>query len=83
VEHARASDTSADLLGQPGLSGARARIAAGLSLPPPASDTCYKDERLVAFSCKEREVCPSCHAKRAHVTAVHLMELVRPHVPYR
>ncbi|MFP2924298.1 transposase zinc-binding domain-containing protein, partial [Pyxidicoccus sp. 3LG] len=42
-----------------------------------------KDELLVAFSCKGRGVCPSCNAKRAHVTAVHLVERVLPHVPYR
>jgi hypothetical protein len=28
-------------------------------------------------------VCPSCNAKRAHVTAVHRVEQVLPHVPYR
>jgi hypothetical protein len=28
-----------------------------------------KDELLVAFSCKGQGVCPSCNAKRAHVTA--------------
>ncbi|NVJ27830.1 transposase zinc-binding domain-containing protein, partial [Myxococcus sp. AM011] len=28
-------------------------------------------------------VCPSCNAKRAHATAVHLVEQVLPHVPYR
>ncbi|QRK11019.1 transposase zinc-binding domain-containing protein [Archangium violaceum] len=42
-----------------------------------------KDELLVAFSCKGRGVCPSCNAKRAHVTAEHLVERVLPHVPYR
>jgi hypothetical protein len=42
-----------------------------------------KDELLVAFSCKGRGVCPSCNAKRAQVTAVHLVEQVLPHVPYR
>ena len=42
-----------------------------------------KDELLVAFSCTGRGVCPSCNAKRAHVTAVHLVEWVLPHVPYR
>jgi hypothetical protein len=42
-----------------------------------------KDEFLVAFWCKGRGVCPSCNAKRAHVTAVHLVEQVLPHVPYR
>ncbi|RKI31879.1 hypothetical protein D7Y27_36870 [Corallococcus sp. AB004] len=33
-----------------------------------------KDELLIAFSCKGRGVCPSCNAKRAQVTAVHLVE---------
>ncbi|HEX8699373.1 MAG TPA: transposase zinc-binding domain-containing protein [Myxococcaceae bacterium] len=42
-----------------------------------------KDELLVAFSCKGRRVCPSCNAKRAHVTAVHLVEQVLPLVPYQ
>ena len=42
-----------------------------------------KDELLVAFSCKGRGVCPSCSAKRAHVTAVQWVERVLPHVPYR
>jgi hypothetical protein len=42
-----------------------------------------KDELLVAFSCKGRGVCPSCSAKRAHVTAMHLVEQVLPHVPFR
>jgi hypothetical protein len=42
-----------------------------------------KDELLVAFSCKGRGVCPSCNAKRVHVTAEHLVERVLPHVPYR
>ena len=42
-----------------------------------------KDELLVAFSCKGRWVCPSCNTKRAYVTAVHLVERVLPHVPYR
>ncbi|AKJ06223.1 transposase zinc-binding domain-containing protein [Archangium gephyra] len=42
-----------------------------------------KDELLVAFSCKGRGVCPSCGAKRAHVTAMHLVEQVLPHVLFR
>jgi len=42
-----------------------------------------EDELLVAFSCKGRWVCPSRNAKRAQVTAVHLVERVPPHVPYR
>ncbi|WP_141607869.1 transposase zinc-binding domain-containing protein, partial [Myxococcus sp. AB022] len=42
-----------------------------------------KDELLVAFSCKGRGGGPSCNAKRAQVTAVHLVERVLPHVPYR
>ncbi|RKG92885.1 hypothetical protein D7V97_40465, partial [Corallococcus sp. CA053C] len=42
-----------------------------------------KEELLVAFSCKGRGVCPSCNAKRAHVTAAHQVERVLPHVAYR
>ena len=41
------------------------------------------DEVLVAFSCKRRGVCPSCNARRAHDTAIHLVERVLPHVPFR
>jgi hypothetical protein len=40
-------------------------------------------ERLVAFSCKSRGVCPSCNARRAHDTAIHLVEEVLPVAPYR
>ena len=36
----------------------------------------------VPFSCKSR-LCPSCSARRAHETAVHLVDSVLPHVPYR
>ncbi len=36
----------------------------------------------VPFSCKSR-LCPSCSARRAHETAVHLVGSVLPHVPYR
>jgi hypothetical protein len=43
----------------------------------------YLECGVVAFSCKGRGVCPSCNAKRAHVTAAHLVEPVLPHVPYR
>jgi hypothetical protein len=39
-------------------------------------------EQLLAFSCKGR-LCPSCHARRMHNTAFHLVEHVLPHVPYR
>ena len=31
-----------------------------------------KDSTLVAFSCKGRGWCPSCGARRAHETAIHL-----------
>jgi hypothetical protein len=36
----------------------------------------------VPFSCKSR-LCPSCSARRAHETAVHLVHSVLPHVPFR
>jgi hypothetical protein len=39
-------------------------------------------ERLLAFSCKGR-LCPSCHARRMHDTALHLTDNILPHVPYR
>jgi hypothetical protein len=42
-----------------------------------------KEELLVGFSCKGRGVCPSCNAKRAQMTAAHLVERVLPQVPYR
>jgi hypothetical protein len=40
-------------------------------------------ERLVAFSCKTRGICPSCNARRMHDTAAHLHDRVLPHAPYR
>jgi len=40
-------------------------------------------EVLVPFSCKSRGVCPSCNARRAHDTAIHLVERVLPRAPYR
>jgi hypothetical protein len=40
------------------------------------------EESLVAFSCKGR-LCPSCGARRAHVTAAHLVEEVLPYAPWR
>jgi hypothetical protein len=42
-----------------------------------------KYELLVAFSCKGRGGAPPANAKRAHVTAVHMVERVLPRVPYR
>jgi len=41
------------------------------------------DERLVAFSCKVRGLCPSCDGKRMTATAAHLVDHVFPHVPVR
>jgi hypothetical protein len=40
-------------------------------------------EVLVPFSCKSRGVCPSCNARRAQDTAIHLVERVLPRAPYR
>jgi len=42
-----------------------------------------KDELLVGYSCKRRGVCPSCNARRAHDTALHLEAAVLPRVPWR
>jgi hypothetical protein len=47
-----------------------------------ACKTCGK-ERLVAYSCKNRGLCPSCIAKRSALTAAHLTDTVLPVCPYR
>jgi hypothetical protein len=38
-------------------------------------------ERLVAFSCKGRRVCPSCNARRMVEVAAHLINHVLPAAP--
>jgi len=45
-------------------------------------DACRKD-RLVAFSCKQRGLCPSCAARVMCNTAAHLTDRVLPNVPIR
>jgi hypothetical protein len=40
-------------------------------------------ERLLAFSCKRRGLCPSCEGRRMADTAAHLVDRVLPVVPYR
>ena len=40
-------------------------------------------EMFVAFSCKQRCACPSCHQKRALLTALHVAEDVCSRVPHR
>ncbi len=40
-------------------------------------------ERLLAFSCKRRGLCPSCEARRMEDTAAHLVDRVLPTAPYR
>ena len=42
-----------------------------------------KHEMFVAFSCKQRCTCPSCHQKRALLTALHVAEEVCSSVPHR
>jgi hypothetical protein len=41
----------------------------------------FRSKGVVAFSCKRRGVCPSCNARRAHDTAIHLVERALPRVP--
>ena len=41
------------------------------------------EERIVAYSCKKRGLCPSCIAKRSALTAAHLCDAVLPVCPYR
>jgi hypothetical protein len=38
---------------------------------------------LVAFSCKGRDICPSCATRRMVETAAHMVDNVLPRVPYR
>ena len=45
-------------------------------------DDCGRD-RLVAFSCKARGVCPSCGGRRMADTAAHLVDRVLPRAPVR
>ena len=45
-------------------------------------DACGRD-RLLAFSCKGRAVCPSCGGRRMAGTAAHLVDRVIPEVPVR
>ena len=40
-------------------------------------------ELFVAFSCKQRCTCPSCHQKRALLTSIHVAEDVCAAVPHR
>jgi len=42
-----------------------------------------RHEMFVAFSCKQRCVCPSCHQKRALLTALHVAEEVCAPVAHR
>jgi hypothetical protein len=41
------------------------------------------EERILAFSCKGRRVCPSCNARRMPEVAAHLTDHVLPHLPIR
>jgi hypothetical protein len=41
------------------------------------------NEKLVAFSCKGRGLCPSCTARRMANTAAHLVDRVLPRLPTR
>ncbi|MCP4448005.1 MAG: transposase, partial [Myxococcales bacterium] len=41
------------------------------------------NEKLVAFSCKGRGICPSCTARRMSNTAAHMVDKVLPALPYR
>ncbi len=45
-------------------------------------DSCRHDY-LVPFSCKVRDLCPSCGARRMVETAAHLVDVVLPRVAYR
>ncbi len=40
-------------------------------------------ERLLAFSCKGRGICPSCNTRRMAEVAAHITDHVLPHLPVR
>ena len=42
-----------------------------------------RHDKLVAFSCKRRGICPSCGARRMAKTAAHRVDHLIPHVPVR
>jgi hypothetical protein len=44
---------------------------------------CCSEEKIVAYSCKSRTICPSCTGRRTADTAKHLLEEVIPEVPVR
>ncbi|MBC7539710.1 MAG: transposase zinc-binding domain-containing protein [Bacteriovorax sp.] len=44
---------------------------------------CCQKDKIVAFSCKGRTLCPSCTGRRTADTAKHLLEEVIPAVPIR
>ena len=45
--------------------------------------SCCQKDKIVAFSCKGRTLCPSCTGRRTADTAKHLLEEVIPAVPVR
>jgi len=40
-------------------------------------------DRLLAFSCKGRGLCPSCNSRRMAEVVAHLTDEVIPHLPVR
>ena len=45
--------------------------------------SCCQKDKIVAYSCKGRTICPSCTGRRTADTAKHLIEEVIPEVPVR
>lgn len=45
--------------------------------------TACKHDFLVAFSCKGRDICPSCSTRHMVETAAHMVDHVLPRVPFR
>ena len=42
-----------------------------------------RHERLLAYSCRGRGICPSCNTRRMAEVAAHITDRVLPHVPVR
>jgi hypothetical protein len=67
--------------GRPSTSGSARRVLAHGFARVRCGDC--GQERLLAFSCKGRGVCPSCNARRMAEVAAHLTDQVLPHLPVR
>jgi hypothetical protein len=85
LAHAAAADPDGDAVPQWVEDDFRAYLRCGILAHGFARIRCdaCAAERLVAFSCKGRGVCPSCNARRMAEVAAHLTDHVLPPLPLR